>query len=352
MSTVGLWKHPDNGRWYLTWTKNGRSHRATTGETDRGKAERVRANFVLERDRPKEARPDEVSIVTLLDSYYERHAKRLPSWEQARISIAHLAAFHGNDSVSSLTARRHEQYRDHCLAEGLSPGSINQRRNRLRAALHLAMKSGELTAAPHVPKEEEPPPRAEILTRAQVAAILRSARKHNYPFVALFTRIAVYTGARRTAILQLTWDRVDLQTGVVDFRLPGVVHRRKRRAATAVPPRLLATLKHLAPKAASKHVIEHLGKPIESIRYPFETVCRRAGMPWARPHMLKHTAVTWGLRVASPWTVSGMTATSLKTLEQVYGKHLVEDQREAAAAIAHNRGMRKPGANGIVGRRQ
>lgn len=345
MSSVGLWRSPVSGRWYITWTKNGRSRRATTGTQDRSQAERVRANFILERERPKEAKPEQITIATVLESYFDRHAKLLPSKLQARIAINHLVAFHGNDAVSSLNSRRHEQYRDHCLAQGLAASSINQRRTRLRAALHFAVKSGELTAAPFIPKEEEPPPRDRVLSREHAATLLRTARRHGYAHVALFIRFAIYTGARRTAILQLTWDRVDLETGVVDFRLPGVVHRRKRRAVTVVPPRLLRTLSHLKPLSKCSHVIAIGSKRVRVIRRAFETVAKRAGLEWITPHVLKHTAITWGLRVATPWTVSGMTATSLRTLEQVYGKHLVEDQREAAAAISHNRGMRKPRAN-------
>ncbi|WP_167309522.1 hypothetical protein [Brevundimonas naejangsanensis] len=34
----------------------------------------------------------------------------------------------------------------------------------------------------------------------------------------LFTRLALYTGARSGAILGLTWDRVDLERGVIDYR--------------------------------------------------------------------------------------------------------------------------------------
>jgi hypothetical protein len=57
-------------------------------------------------------------------------------------------------------------------------------------------------------------------------------------------------------------------------------------------------------------------------------------MPHVTPHVLKHTFVSQALQVASPWVVSGMTATSLRTLQAVYGKHMVEDQRRAAEAMA------------------
>lgn len=340
MSSVGLWQHPDNRRWYVTWTEHGRSHRATTGTRDRREAETFRAAFVLERDKPAEARPDEVSVASLLTAYYDRHASRIPSAIQARIHVDHLIKFYGSAKVAGVNARSHERYRDMCVSQGAAPGTINRRRATLRAALRFAVKSGELTLAPHVPSETEPPPRADALTREQVAAILRRLRRAS-PHIALFVRLAVYTGARATAILQLEWDRVNLATGTVDFRLPNVIHAHKRRAVTAVPPRLLASLRRLHARTKSTHVISRFGKPMRTVRRAFTTAVDDLGLSWATPHTLKHTAVTWGLRVTSPWIVSGMTATSLRTLQKVYGKHMMDDLREAAAALAHSDRTRK-----------
>ena len=58
-----------------------------------------------------------------------------------------------------------------------------------------------------------------------------------------------------------------------------------------------------------------------------------SNLPHVTPHVLKHTFVSQALKVASPWIVSGMTATSIRTLAAVYGKHMVEDQKAAAEAM-------------------
>lgn len=341
MRGYGLWKHPDNGRWYVTWTEaGGRSRRASTGEKDRREAEKFRAAFVLEHDRPAEAKPDQIAIATVLDNYWDRHAKGLASAEAIEIRIRHLKRFFGTSKVEAVNARTSERYKAQCLAEGLAIGTINLHRTVLRAALKQAVRWGDLMAAPFVPSDREPPSRPEFLTRKQVAAMLRAAR-HDYPHVATFVLLAIYTGARRGAILQLTWDRVDLKAGTVDFRLPGVVHARKRRALTALPARVVARLRRLRRTATGKHVVQFNGKPIASIRRAFRLVAKAAGVPHATPHTLKHTAVTWALRVASPWIVSGMTATSMRTLSSVYGKHLQTDLRAAAEAVAHSSDTRK-----------
>jgi integrase len=333
---VDLWQHPVSRRWYITWTERGRSFRASTRTKDRKQADRVRAAFVLERDRQPQAKPDEIAVTTLLDSYYERHAKALPSAERINIAINHLSEFYGAATVSAVNARSHERYIAQCRGEGKADGTINRHLGALRAGLRFAVKSGDLAVAPFVPSLREPPARPHVLNRAEVGRLVLAARRLGHDHVALFIRLAVYTGARRSAILQLTWDRVDLKAGTVDFRLPGVAHSRKRRAITGLPARLLASLRRLRKRSTSDHVITWRGKPVASIKRAFKETARAAKLPHVTPHVLKHTAVSWALRVASPWVVSGMTATSVRTLQAVYGKHMVDDLKAAAEAMARN----------------
>lgn len=339
---IKLWKHPVTGRYYITWTVGRRSVRRSTRTGDRGEAERVRAAFVLGLDRPAELDPAELKVETALDSYYERHARHLPSAIQAAIAIRSLKTFYGDAAVSLVNARSNERYIESCRREGLSPATINQRLTRLRAALRLAVKSGDLKSAPHVPSLAESAPRADYLERGQIATLLWAARRR--PHVALFIRLAIYTGARASAILQLTWDRVDLRTGTVDFRLPGALHARKRRAITAVPGRLLASLRRWRKVAQTGHVIERDGRALKSIKRAFKLTAAESGLPWATPHVLKHTAATMALRVASPWVVSGMTATSIRTLQRVYGKHMIGDLKKAVEDMARASVARKPRA--------
>lgn len=335
MPRYDLWKHPVSGRHYVTWTIGGRSHRASSGTKDRREAQDFLKAFILEHDRPPEAKPDQLAIATVLDNYWERHAKKLASAEAIEIRIAHINRFFGLSAVSAVNARSLERYKERCLSEDLAIGTINLHRGVLRAALKQAVRYGELAVAPFVPSDREPPPRAEFLTRRQVAAMLRAAR-HRWPHIATFIQLAIYTGARRGAILQLTWDRVDLKAGTVDYRLPGVRHDRKGRALTALPARMVARMRRLAHVSTGSHVIQYNGNPVKSVRRAFRLVAAAAKVPKATPHILKHTAVTWALRVASPWIVSGMTATSMRTLQAVYGKHFVSDLRTAADAVAHS----------------
>lgn len=333
---VGLWRHPVSKRYYVTWTVGSRSHRLSTRTRDSDEAEEYRAGFVLARNAEGEpAKPAAVEVRALLDSYLSRHAKGLPSEERIGIAIRHLKKFYGSSAVSTVGARNHERYIAECRKEGKAPGTINRHLGSLRAALRFAVKSGDLATAPFVPSLREPPPRPHVLTQPQVDALLAAARvSADHQHIETFIMLASQTGARRSAILQLTWDRVDLEAGTIDFRLPGVAHTRKRRAITGISADLVTFLKKLRRRTKGNAVVQIRGLAVASIKRGFRTIAEKAKLPHVTPHVLKHTFVSQALQVASPWVVSGMTATSIRTLQAVYGKHMVEDQKKAAEAMA------------------
>jgi integrase len=328
-------------RWYITWSDGRRSQRATTGTTDREQAQRVLAAFIIERGSISETALDKVSISAVLNDYYDGYACRLSSKDVTRLIIQKLELHYGVASVSVLTGPLgHKSYEDHCRKNGLKPSTINRRRAVLRAALTHAYRNGRLQSVPYVPTLQEGPPRPDFLTRTQAARLLWAARR--LPHIALFIRIAIWTGARHSAILQLTWDRVDLIRGVVDFRLPGIEHRKKKRAVRPIPLLLLATLRRHARHATSGHLITWNGQVVKSVKKAFRTLRKETGLP-VSPHTLKHTAVTWGLQKATVHEMSQLTATSTKTLERVYAKAEVEHLRDAAERAARG-GARKPRA--------
>lgn len=113
--------------------------------------------------------------------------------------------------------------------------------------------------------------------------------------------------------------------GMIDFRIPSVAHSRKRRAITGVSADLIAFLKRLRRRTKGDAVVQVCGKPVQCIKRAFRYVADKAKLPHVTPHVLKHTFVSQALQVP---------ATSIRTHQAVYGKHMVEDQRKAAEALA------------------
>ncbi|MEA2799999.1 MAG: hypothetical protein QOE49_94 [Rhodospirillaceae bacterium] len=164
--------------------------------------------------------------------------------------------------------------------------------------------------------------------------MIREARRTGASHIVLFIRLGLYTAARATAILQLTWDRVDLNDARIDFRLPGEVETKKRRPNAPINSMLVRALRAERKKNKGKHVIAYHGRQIGLIRKGFLKIARKVGLKNVSPHTLKHTAITWmPQNKVQPWQVSGLTATSVTTLLRVYGHHVQDDLREAANAV-------------------
>lgn len=339
-TAYNLAKRTGSPRWYITWTEHGRSRRLPTGTEDREQAELVLSAFRLERARPAQKRPDELALVKVLDDYYTAHASKLPSAETARIAIRHLKSFFGAANVSAITPSTMDEYE--AIRRPATNETINRERMVLRAALNRAHKHGWLKEVPHVPTLPKPPARERVLSRGEAALLLRACR--DVPHLALFVRLGLYTGARRGAILDLTWDRVDFDRRLIHYPLPGRAHTRKRRAVVPFGGALLTALQRAKNRARCRHVIEWDGARVYSVKTGVRLAVERAGLTNITAHTLRHTAATWAAQAGVPlWDIAGMLAQRVTTTERVYAKHQPGYLTNVSQALL--RGRRANGAS-------
>lgn len=98
-------------------------------------------------------------------------------------------------------------------------------------------------------------------------------------------------------------------------------------------------------------MIEWNGKPIRSVRKGFAAAVKAAGLPSTgpdrvTPHVLRHTAATWAMqRGADLWAAAGLLGMTAEMLQDRYGHHHPDFQREAANKLA-GRGGAVGGQNG------
>jgi integrase len=118
--------------------------------------------------------------------------------------------------------------------------------------------------------------------------------------VLLFTRLALYTGARTGAILDLTWDRVDFDTGLIDFRVPGRRLTKKRRTVTPMTRKLRRMLKHAKRHARGRHVVSWAGERIDRVAKSCIAHAERVGIAGFSPHVLRHTFASWAVQRRVP----------------------------------------------------
>lgn len=334
MTNFRLKKYGPLGNYYICWSEGRRSKRQSTHTSDYELAKQRCNELALEVLRPKDARPQDVMVEAVLRRYYAEHGSEVRSLDTSKRAVDRLIARYKDKSVAEINISSIKEYERDLRKQGLANSTINRLLSVLKAALKHSVKNGELKHAPHIPTLATARPKERWLTRDEAAQLLRACRGRTHQHLALFIRLGLYTGARHQAILQLTWDRVDLETGRIDYRLPGEPETKKRRPHAPVRNALLTTLRRARKNADGKYVVSHRGKPLKSIKGAFRGACKRAGLKGVTPHTLKHTYITWLLRAGvSVWRVSGLTATSPATIQKVYGHHIQDDLREAANSV-------------------
>jgi integrase len=87
-----------------------------------------------------------------------------------------------------------------------------------------------------------------------------------------------------------------------------------------------------ADKGISPYVVNYMGKPI--LREPhtaWQAAIKRAKLKGVMPHTLRHTRATWMVqRGVDPWQAAGFLGMTVRVLEQTYGHHSPEWQKNAA----------------------
>lgn len=183
------------------------------------------------------------------------------------------------------------------------------------------MKNGYLTSAPFVQLPPKTPGRDRWLTRSEAAALLRASRRT--PHLALFILIALYTGARRGAILGLRWDQVDLERGRINFNVPGQPITNKRRPIIPIPRQLLWSLRAARRRSNSPWVIAYQGERMAGIKHSLANARARAGLdPSVTAHTLRHTCGTWLAQAGVDlYQIAGWLGHTSERTTELYAHH-------------------------------
>jgi integrase len=216
-------------------------------------------------------------------------------------------------------------------AKGIHDGSIWTELGHLRTVLKWAEKHKHITAAPHIERPMKPDPKDRFLTREEAEKLIDGA---NMPHVRLAIHLMLGTAARVGAILDLTWDQVDFERGLIDLRKRDA-KRRKGRAVVPMTDTLRAVLAEAKEAATTDHVIEWARAPVASIRNGFQAACRRAGLTGVSHHTTRHTAAVWMAEAGVPLSeiAAYLGHTNTIITQKVYAKHQPENLRKAANVL-------------------
>ena len=360
--TLGL----REGHYCAFWSDNGRSKRKSMGTTDRAVAEKRFAQWLLLGGHKGEVSDEAKAGLTvgeLWTIYAEKHVDKNTAapqtihacWKNLKPHFADmLVSAIGEDGVDDYEEKRVEGL----IGRPSKPATVRKELVALIACLnwHAAPERGKKALLskkdiPAIRLPAEADPRDRWLTTAEIKAVMAAARamhpgENRLSRGERFLWLALETAARKTAILDLTWNRVDFETRMIHYAVPGRKQTKKRRPSVPISDALLPVLRRAYEERISDVVLDHGGEIWSTI----QAVVVKAGLAPKQPrptgarikstgispHTFRHTAATHMARRGVPlYTIAGVLGNTLAMVERVYAKHQPGALREAVNMISY-----------------
>ena len=333
-----------NGTWYVHWSDGRRSKRASLGTQDEIQARTRFAQWILVDGKAKSLTPGSaVTIEDIWKVYDEKHVKvKVVGQRTVDGSWVNLKPHFGSADARAINQGMVDLYIDArakgAIGKPSKPITIRRELAYLIAALNFAAKPkiGILDKG-DIPALELPPagaPRDRWLRIEEVQRLLDAAgamrRGDRLSRCERFLWIALETAARKQAILDLTWDRVDFEAGVIHFADPSRPATKKKRASVPISDALRPVLERALKEKTGDLVLDNKSAVWASVQraairagFSNQTV-PAGGKPKATgisPHVLRHTAATHMARNGVPlWVIAKILGNTLAMVEKVYAK--------------------------------
>lgn len=340
-------RQADNGFYYAFWTSGRRSKRATMGTGEAAEAQRRFAHWLLARENAHRPGDIDYSVAQLWVVYWEKHGQNVAAPDTLLGAWKNLWLHFGRCRLSDINQDTIDDYEKKRAAGkiGQPAGGSTARRElgALRACLNwcAAPKRKIITPAqvPHFDLPAEGEPRDRWLRTEEIDRLLSATFYVNevtagwprVPRGERFLRLALETAARKTALLELTWDRVDFETGMIHLNVPGRKLTKKRRANVPISATLRPHLERWHRERINDLVLDNSAEIWKAI----QIIAARAGLEGVSPHVLRHTAATHMARRGVPlYDIAGVLGNSLAMVEKVYAHHCPDRLRAAVDNIS------------------
>ena len=323
MSNPTLGKH--RGVFVVVSTEGGKRVRRSLGTNDKAEAERRLAhlkltNTVIDRERQK-------TVGELFEAYILDLASRSDNDKQWRRIWSYLSPTFATTYPQYVTPEMCLKYRE---TRGVSNGTLLLELGLLRSILNYAYKHRLIPNAIPIQVPPKPAPKSDYLTRDQFKTLVSG----NCPaHIKLFLIVAITTGARSNAILDLTWDRVSLSERTIDLRIRGS-STNKGRAVVPINDTAFRYLTEAAALRSTEYVIEYRGDRVRSIGHSITNLGKRVGIK-VSPHMLRHSAAVWMAEGGVPMSeiAQYLGHSNSAITERVYARYSPGYLRKAASHL-------------------
>ena len=362
-----VWYEPKTQRWRARITiqgPTGPKSKALSGKTQEEVIAK-KAQAIAERDSGLVFDVDNPTVADYLNRWLTGSLKdsiRPSTYARYEQNVRkHLIPAIGKMRLKKLSAMHLEGLYRAKLAEGLAPRTVNYIHTTMSAALKEAVRldvmSRNVASVARAPQPNSP--EMTPLNREQARAFLEAAKGDRLE--ALYI-LALSTGMRRSELLGLKWEDVDLNVGIILVRRGLTIHpdggieindpkRFTSKRRLDISPKVMAALREHRKRQAKQKLAathwrdegfvftSHSGGHIHlNTLYTayFKPLRKRAGIPPVKFHDLRHTYATLALLApnAKVKVVSEVLGhKDIATTLRIYAHVLPSMQRESAEAM-------------------
>lgn len=304
----------------------GKRHRNSLGTDNK-----IAAQAAVDKLNAEEERAPGQTVQTLWDAYRkEKEGRRIA--ESMITTWKALKGTFGEREAETIGLESCNGYIAERRSRGRSDGTIWTELNHLRIVLSWAGKRNRLRMVPFIPMPPKPAPRDRWLSREEVGRLKNAATG---PHIRLFIILAIATGGRKEAILQLKWDQIDSVRGIIHLDDQEAVHKRKGRASVPMNKTVRAALLQARKEAHSDYVIEWNRQPVKSVKRSLAKTAEKAGLTDVTAHVFRHSAARWQAEAGIPMAkiAQYLGHSDDRVTQRVYGRYAPSHMQDAADVL-------------------
>ncbi|MDD5269766.1 MAG: site-specific integrase [Candidatus Omnitrophica bacterium] len=318
------------GNWWIDYRVNGKRHRKKIGP-NKTLAENIFAKTkaqIVENKYLDIKKEHKVKFEELATSYLELYAKvNKKSWHSDTGRIGALSKHFAGKYLNEITPMAIERYKAARTKE-VSRATVNRDLACLKCMFTNAIKWGKASENPvkKVKLFKENNKRLRYLEKEEITKLLSNCPEHLKPIVIL----ALNTGMRKGEILDLKWQDLDMQRGIIYL----LDTKNSDKREIPLNEQAMVALVKIKKHSDSPYVFcNKEGEPYGDIKKSFFTACTKSGIINFRFHDLRHT-------FASHLAMAGV---DLNTIRELLGhkslemtlrySHLSPDHKKRAVGV-------------------
>jgi integrase len=331
-------------------TKLGRSIDIDLDEA-RDRAKKLKAQITLGMD-PRDQAEAKTSAL-MFQEFFTKHylpfkARKRSLRKDEEMFRLRLNRVFGDQRLDEIRRQQIQDFHTQLLEKGLAASTANHYLKLMRHALNLAVEWEMLEKNPaaRIRMAREDNEVERYLNQDELERLLEVLSTDSNRTVCLICLFLLATGQRCGEVLKAEWKMIDLEART--WRIPATNTKAQRNRAVPLNDTALDVLAQLDTKAGFSHVFvnRRTGAPYTTVRKVWDRIRRKAGLPHARLHDLRHAHASLLARSGrSLLEIQRILGHSRPHVTQRYATLQMETLQDASnsAAEAINGAMRKTG---------